>query len=73
MPVSAPMPSDPAAELRELRARLLRVSERATAALEAGLPGYQPGEALRQFLAAEVEVAASVRRIKKLQASSEHG
>lgn len=66
---SAPTPSDLAVELQELRARLRPAHENAVAALtNAGLPGRQPGEALKQFLAADAEIAAIVRRIKKIQA-----
>lgn len=57
-----------ALELRELRSRLRRARAHAAAALSAGLPGRQPGEALQRFLAADEEVAAIVRRIKKIQA-----
>lgn len=66
---SAPTPSGLAVELRALRARLRPAHEHAAAALtNADFPGQQPGEALRRFLAADAEVAAIVRRIKKIQA-----
>lgn len=69
---SAPTPSDLAAELRELRAMLRSAQEHAAATLaNAGLPGRQPGEALKRFFAADAEVAAIVRRIKKIQAFTE--
>ena len=61
----APTPRGLAIELRELRARLRRTHVHAAAALSAGLPGRQPGEALRRFLAADAEIAATVRRIKE--------
>jgi hypothetical protein len=70
MPIFSPSPTaggDPVVELRELRAGLLSASERAAAALHAGLPGCQPGESLRRFLIADAEVAAIARRIKRFQ------
>lgn len=66
--LSAPTPGDLAVELWELRAKLCRARKHAAAALNASLPGRQPGEALRRFLAADAEVAAIMRRIKEIQA-----
>ena len=65
---SAPTPSSLAAALRELHARLRHSHEHAAAALDASSPGRRPGEALKRFLAADAEVVAIVRRIKRIQA-----
>ena len=63
----APTRGNLAIELWELRARLRRAHEHAAAALNADLPGRRPGEALQRFLAADADIAAIVRRIKKIQ------
>lgn len=57
---------DAATELRLLEGNLTCAEQRATAALQAGEPGHQPGEALQRFLAADAEVAVIRRRIRKL-------
>jgi hypothetical protein len=60
---------DRADELRDLRALLDHAQERAAAALRAGLPGDRPGDALRRFLAADAEVTAIARKMRRLAAS----
>ena len=64
----APTRGSLAIELRALRAGLRDAREHAAAALNADFPGRQPGEALREFLAADAKVAVIVRRIKEIQA-----
>ena len=61
---------DGEAELSRLRAKLVCAQrERAAAALDAGRRGQQPGEALQRFLAADAEVAAFTRRIRRIVSS----
>ena len=73
MSVPATPSDDQIEELRALRARLERAQEHAIAALQAGQPGDRPGEALRRFLAADAEVTALVRRIRRLATSPDQG
>ena len=57
---------DAGVELEFLEGSLTYAEKRATAALRAGEPGNQPGEALQQYLAADAEVESIRRRIRKL-------
>lgn len=64
--------SDVAApDVDDLRRELALANGRATSALNAGVPGRQPGEALRQFLAAEDEIAFVARQLRKRVRSEE--
>ena len=65
MPDPAPSPRLQGAELQTLWDRLARASKRAAVELDAGLPGRQPGETLRQYLAAEAEMISISRELRK--------
>jgi hypothetical protein len=68
---TASMAGDAGTERRHLEGSLTCAEKRAAAALRAGEPGHQPGEALQRFLAADAEVRAIRRRLRKLSTTGQ--